>query len=146
MGWRSCAVNRLLAGAQSLQAVTEPGGRELDNPGARKAALCFTALRDVGVRSICMLHAACACGPACAGRASERLSPALTPGLRRRTRRCLDLDNRCVRVVETVYELGQHVKGTPKSSASLRTVVLEPWQCLGLLKPAGQRRWPCCPP
>ena len=32
-------------------------------------------------------------------------------GLRRRN---LDLDNRCVRVTETVYEFGQLVKGTPK--------------------------------
>jgi integrase len=31
-------------------------------------------------------------------------------GLRRRN---LDLDNRCVRVTETVYEFGQLVKGTP---------------------------------
>jgi hypothetical protein len=29
----------------------------------------------------------CACGPACDGRASPRLSPALTPGQRRRRRR-----------------------------------------------------------
>jgi integrase len=42
-------------------------------------------------------------------------------GLRRRN---LDLDNRCVRVTETVYEFGQLVKGTPKSKASIRTVVL----------------------
>lgn len=33
-------------------------------------------------------------------------------GLRRRN---LDLDNRTVRIVETVYELGQLVKGVPKS-------------------------------
>ena len=39
-------------------------------------------------------------------------------------RRNLDLDNRCVRVTETVYEFGQLVKGTPKSRASIRTVVL----------------------
>ena len=37
--------------------------------------------------------------------------------------RNLDLDNRCVRVTETVYEFGQLVKGTPKSRASIRTVV-----------------------
>lgn len=42
-------------------------------------------------------------------------------GLRRRN---LDLGNRSVRVVETVYELGQLVKGTPKSEASTRKVVL----------------------
>jgi integrase len=42
-------------------------------------------------------------------------------GLRRRN---LDLDDRCVRVTETVYEFGQLVKGTPKSRASIRTVVL----------------------
>jgi integrase len=42
-------------------------------------------------------------------------------GLRRRN---LDLDNRQVRVTETVYEFGQLVKGTPKSRASIRTVVL----------------------
>jgi len=40
-------------------------------------------------------------------------------GLRRRN---LDLDNRTVRIVETVYELSQLVKGTPKSEASIRTV------------------------
>jgi integrase len=33
------------------------------------------------------------------------------------------LDNRTVRIVETVYELGQLVKGTPKSEASIRKVV-----------------------
>jgi integrase len=42
-------------------------------------------------------------------------------GLRRRN---LDLDNRTVRIVETVYELGQLVKGTPTSEASIRKVVL----------------------
>jgi integrase len=42
-------------------------------------------------------------------------------GLRRRY---LDLDNRTVRVVETVYELGELVQGTPKSEASTRKVVL----------------------
>jgi integrase-like protein len=42
-------------------------------------------------------------------------------GLRRRN---LDLDKRCVRVTETVYEFGQLVKGTPKSRTSIRTVVL----------------------
>jgi integrase len=42
-------------------------------------------------------------------------------GLRRRN---LDLDNRQVRVTETVYEFGQLVTGTPKSKASIRTVVL----------------------
>jgi integrase len=41
-------------------------------------------------------------------------------GLRRRN---LDLDSQCVRVTETVYEFGQLVKGTPKSRASIRTVV-----------------------
>ena len=41
------------------------------------------------------------------------------PGQRR-----LDLDSQCVRVTETVYEFGQLVKGTPKSRASNRTVVL----------------------
>jgi integrase len=41
-------------------------------------------------------------------------------GLRRRN---LDLGNRTVRIVETVYELGQLVKGTPKSEASIRKVV-----------------------
>jgi integrase len=39
-------------------------------------------------------------------------------------RRNLDLGNRTVRVVETVYELGQLVQGTPKSEASTRKVVL----------------------
>jgi integrase len=42
-------------------------------------------------------------------------------GLRRRN---LDLDAGTVRVDETVYELGPLVKGTPKSEASRRTVVL----------------------
>lgn len=42
-------------------------------------------------------------------------------GLRRRN---LDLDRRTVPVVETVYELGQLVQGTPKSEASTRKVVL----------------------
>jgi integrase len=42
-------------------------------------------------------------------------------GLRRRN---LDLNSRCVQVTETVYEFGQLVKGTPKSRASIRTVVL----------------------
>ena len=42
-------------------------------------------------------------------------------GLRRRN---LDLGTRSVRVVETVYELGQLVKGKPKSEASIRKVVL----------------------
>jgi integrase len=42
-------------------------------------------------------------------------------GLRRRN---LDLDNRTVRVVETVYELDRLVKGTPKSEASTRKVTL----------------------
>jgi len=42
-------------------------------------------------------------------------------GLRRRN---LDLDNRCVRIVETVHEFGQLVKGTPKSEASRRTIIL----------------------
>ena len=50
---------------------------------------------------------------------------------RRGKRRCggaqrsrLDLDNRTVRVVETVYELDRLVKGKPKSEASIRKVVL----------------------
>ena len=34
------------------------------------------------------------------------------------------LDGRCVRVVETVYEFGQLVKGTPKSEASKRKITL----------------------
>jgi integrase len=42
-------------------------------------------------------------------------------GLRRRY---LDLDGRSVRVVETVYEFGQLVKGTPKSEASKRKIIL----------------------
>lgn len=42
-------------------------------------------------------------------------------GLRRRY---LDLDGRRVRVVETVYEFGQLVKGTPKSGASKRKITL----------------------
>jgi hypothetical protein len=42
-------------------------------------------------------------------------------GLRRRY---LDLDRRCVPVVETVYEFGQLVKGTPKSEASRRKIIL----------------------
>jgi integrase len=42
-------------------------------------------------------------------------------GLRRRN---LDLDNRCVRIVETVHEFGQLVRGTPKSEASRRTIIL----------------------
>jgi len=42
-------------------------------------------------------------------------------GLRRRY---LDLDGRCVRIVETVYEFGQLVKGTPKSEASKRKTTL----------------------
>jgi integrase len=42
-------------------------------------------------------------------------------GLRRRN---LDLDSRAVQVVETVYELGQLVKGRPKSEASIRKVIL----------------------
>jgi hypothetical protein len=33
------------------------------------------------------LRVLCACGPACAGRAAQRQSPALTPGQRRRRRR-----------------------------------------------------------
>src|SRR5260221_3320323 len=42
-------------------------------------------------------------------------------GLRRRN---LDLDNQSVRVTETVYELGQLVKGKPKSEATVRKVTL----------------------
>ena len=42
-------------------------------------------------------------------------------GLRRRN---LDVDNRTVRVAETVYELDRLVKGKPKSEASVRKVVL----------------------
>ena len=42
-------------------------------------------------------------------------------GLRRRY---LDLDGRGVRVVETVYEFGQLLKGTPKSEAGKRKVTL----------------------
>jgi integrase len=42
-------------------------------------------------------------------------------GLRRRY---LDLDGRCVRVVETVHEFGQPIKSTPKSEASKRKVIL----------------------
>lgn len=42
-------------------------------------------------------------------------------GLRRRH---LDLDGQVVRIVETVYEFGQLVKGTPKSEASKRKVPL----------------------
>ena len=42
-------------------------------------------------------------------------------GLRRRN---LDVDNRTVRVAETVYELDRLVKGRPKSEASARKVVL----------------------
>jgi integrase len=42
-------------------------------------------------------------------------------GLRRRY---LDLDGRCVRVIETVHEFGQLVKGTPKSEASKRKIIL----------------------
>ena len=37
-------------------------------------------------------------------------------------RRYLDLDGRHVRVVETVYEFGKLVKGTPKSEASKRKI------------------------
>ena len=32
--------------------------------------------------------------------------------------------NRCVRIVETVHEFGQLVRGTPKSEASRRTIIL----------------------
>lgn len=39
-------------------------------------------------------------------------------------RRYLDLDGRCVRVVETVHEFGQLLKGTPKSEASRRKIIL----------------------
>ena len=39
-------------------------------------------------------------------------------------RRYLDLDGRHVRVVETVYEFGKLVKGTPKSEASKRKITL----------------------
>jgi integrase len=39
-------------------------------------------------------------------------------------RRNLDLDQRVVRVVETVYELDRLVKGTPKSEASIRKITL----------------------
>ena len=42
-------------------------------------------------------------------------------GLRRRN---LDLDGRSARIVETVYEFGQLVKGTPKSKASVRKIPL----------------------
>ena len=42
-------------------------------------------------------------------------------GLRRRN---LDLDGQSVRIVETVYEFGQLVKGTPKSRASVRKIPL----------------------
>jgi integrase len=42
-------------------------------------------------------------------------------GLRRRY---LDLDGRCVRIVETVHEFGQLVKSMPKSEASKRKVIL----------------------
>jgi hypothetical protein len=42
-------------------------------------------------------------------------------GLRRRS---LDLGKRSVRIVETVHEFGQLVKGTPKSEASRRTIIL----------------------
>jgi integrase len=42
-------------------------------------------------------------------------------GLRRRN---LDLNNRTVRVVETVYELDRLVKGMPKSEASTRKITL----------------------
>jgi integrase len=42
-------------------------------------------------------------------------------GLRRRN---LDLDARTVRINETVYELGALVRGTPKSEASKRKIVL----------------------
>jgi hypothetical protein len=42
-------------------------------------------------------------------------------GLRRRS---LDLGNRIVCVVETVYELDRLVKGTPKSEASIRKITL----------------------
>jgi len=42
-------------------------------------------------------------------------------GLRRQN---LDLDNRTVRITETVHELGQLVKGKPKSAASVRKVTL----------------------
>ena len=39
-------------------------------------------------------------------------------------RRYLDLHGRSVRVVETVYEFGQLVKGTPKSEGSNRKIIL----------------------
>jgi integrase len=42
-------------------------------------------------------------------------------GLRRRN---LDLDDRSVRITETVYEFGQLVQGTPKSRASVRKIPL----------------------
>jgi integrase len=42
-------------------------------------------------------------------------------GLRRRY---LDLDGRCVRIVETVHEFGQLIKSTPKSEASKRKIIL----------------------
>ena len=42
-------------------------------------------------------------------------------GLRRR---CLDLDAQTARIIETVYEFGQLVRGTPKSEASKRKVPL----------------------
>ena len=54
---------------------------------------------------------------------TQRLSPALTPGLRRRRRR---LEAGTVRVVRQVTELssGQFVPGPPKSEAGKRLIVL----------------------
>ncbi len=45
----------------------------------------------------------------------------------------LDLNGRCVRVVETVHEFGQLIKGTPKSEASRRKIIL-PELCIPELR------------
>jgi len=52
------------------------------------------------------------------------------------------LDNRCVRVTETVYEFGQLVKGTPKSRASIHTVALPELIVPELISPPTPHRRP----
>jgi len=62
-----------------VDAVAASGTIGAENDGPRATGCALLSCSDLRMPRVC--------GPACDGRASSRLSPALTPGLRRRRRR-----------------------------------------------------------
>ena len=76
-------------GAWAIAAGDAPlGAARLPTTSASPTA-ALTDTRRTGLPDVCATWSCgfCGCSPACAGRASERQSPALTPGQRRRRRR-----------------------------------------------------------